>query len=278
MIAALLVLAAAAPAPSPRSAAAHASGETRCDACHSASGWKPVTFDHSKTGFPLDGRHRDASCRACHRSPDFREALPMSCAACHRDVHTGEFGNRCASCHDAASWKTAFGPDAHNRTNFPLTGRHAAIPCEECHLDRRDRTFTRATRDCFTCHQADYARTAGTSLDHMKAGFSTDCKSCHFPTRFKGARFAAHDVCFQISAGPHAGIGCLDCHTSLTSTVATGTCSTGTADCMRCHTCSKVTPQHSSVSGVQCKDLKCYECHQFTAAAATLRTRKVFGR
>lgn len=272
---ALLLLLAAAQGGSPRSAAAHAGAQTRCESCHSASGWTPVTFDHSRTGFPLEGRHLVAGCRSCHRSDDFRAPVPASCAACHRDVHTGEFGVRCGSCHDAREWTPRFGPEAHRRTGFPLTGRHAAIPCEECHLEKRDRRFTRAALDCVACHQLDYARTAGTALDHARAGFSTDCKGCHFPTRFKGARFQAHEACFQIARGPHAGIACLDCHSALTSFAASGTCSTDTADCMRCHACAKVTPQHSSVAGFQCKDRKCYECHRFTAQTGMRPSRRL---
>src|SRR5205814_3843267 len=199
----LLLIAASAPAPTPRSPPLRASMDTRCEACHSVDGWRRVTFDHSRTGFPLEGRHVSASCRACHGpSQDFTAPVATSCAACHRDVHLGEFGNRCSSCHDPSSWATSFGPDAHRLTNFPLTGRHAAIPCEECHLNQRDRRFTRATVDCYTCHQADYARTAGTAIDHLRAGFGTDCKSCHFPTRFKGATFPAHNSCFQITGAP----------------------------------------------------------------------------
>jgi hypothetical protein len=191
--------------------------------------------------------------------------LPTNCAACHQDVHTGEFGNRCSSCHDARDWTSRFGPDAHRQTNFPLTGRHAAIACEECHLDQRDHRFTRAAVSCYTCHQADFARTAGTALDHARAGFGTDCKSCHFPTSFKGARLPAHEACFQIGGGPHRGIACLECHTSLKSATPTGACATNTADCMRCHACGAMTTRHTAVGGFQCKDRKCYECHQFTA-------------
>jgi hypothetical protein len=276
MIGLLLLLAAAqAEGGSPRSAAAHAGAQTRCESCHSTSGWTRVTFDHEKTGFPLEGHHVQAGCRSCHVSGDFKDPVPASCAACHRDVHTGEFGSHCGSCHDARDWTSRFGPEAHRRTGFPLTGRHAAIPCEECHLNQRDRRFTRATRDCIDCHAADYARTAGTPLDHSRAGFGTDCKSCHFPTRFKGARFQAHEACFQIAGGPHSGIACLDCHTTLTSLVPTGTCSTNTADCMRCHTCAKMTPEHGSVAGFQCKDRKCYECHTFTAQTGMRPLRRL---
>ncbi len=264
MIALLALLSAAQAAP--RSAPAHAATDTRCNACHSTSAWRPVTFDHSKTGFPLEGRHLSASCRGCHRSNEFKEPVPTSCAACHQDVHTGEFGSRCASCHDARDWGSRFDASAHQRTNFPLTGRHAAIPCEECHLEQRDRRFTRATLDCFSCHQADYARTSGTSIDHVRAGFGTDCKSCHFTSRFKGALFPAHRACFQIDGGPHAGISCLGCHTTLSTVAVTGTCAGSNFSCIQCHACSAVQNVHASVAGFQCKDRKCYECHSFTPA------------
>jgi hypothetical protein len=273
VIGALFAVALAAPPPlrlevpaTPRSAAAHATGDTRCSACHTTASWTRVSFDHSKTGFPLEGRHLSASCNECHTTGDFNVPVATSCSVCHRDVHTGEFGTRCAGCHDARDWSSRFDALAHQRTNFPLTGRHAAIPCEECHLEQRDRRFTRATLDCFACHQADYLRTAGTALDHARAGFSTDCKSCHFPTRFKNAVFVAHRACFQIDAGPHANIACFDCHTSLAWAQVTGACATNTAACTRCHTCPSVQAPHAQVAGFQCKDRKCYECHTFTNA------------
>jgi hypothetical protein len=283
MIVLLALLAAAQvpprPAPPPRSALAHeAAMGTRCSFCHSTKGWRPVTFDHSKTGFPLEGRHVSASCRGCHvAGQDFKAPVPASCSACHKDVHTGEFGTRCSSCHDARDWSSRFDAHAHERTNFPLTGRHAAIPCEECHLEQRDRRFTRAALDCVACHQKDYARTAMTSIDHAKAGFSTDCKSCHFSSRFKGAYFAAHSQCFQIDTAPHAGIACLRCHTTFTGAPAIGTCSGDNFSCIQCHACSTVGPLHASVGGFQCKDRKCYECHSFTSGSGTrsFRTKGV---
>lgn len=254
-------------------AAAHPAVDTRCEACHGTSGWRPVTFDHSKTGFPLEGRHLTASCGACHvGSRDFKEPLPTSCSACHQDVHTGEFGTRCGNCHDARDWSSRFDADAHQRTNFPLTGRHAAIPCEECHLEQRDRRFTRATLDCVACHQADYQRTALTGIDHVRAGFGTDCKSCHFTSQFKGALFPAHRACFQIDAGPHAGISCLGCHTLFSGApISIGTCSGDNFSCIQCHACSKMQGIHAQVGGFQCKDRKCYECHTFTGGRRGLR-------
>jgi hypothetical protein len=41
-------------------------GVTSCDRCHVTTSWIPELFDHSKTAFPLEGRHSEVSCAACH--------------------------------------------------------------------------------------------------------------------------------------------------------------------------------------------------------------------
>lgn len=251
-----------------RAVTAHELAGTRCEACHTAASWTDVTFDHGRTGFPLIGRHLGIQCSTCHVSQDFKAPIATSCNGCHRDVHEGELGTRCATCHDSRSWQSRFNADAHRRTNFPLTGRHALIACEECHIQERDRGFVRAAVECFACHRADYARTAAVSIDHAAAGFGTNCRECHSPSTFRGARFAAHDACFQLAPGPHAGIRCLDCHTTQPRGPVTSACSTNTASCTRCHACPPMQERHAKVSGFQCKDRKCYECHQFVAAPA----------
>lgn len=246
----------AAPAPG----RGHAPPETRCGACHTAEGWDRVTFDHARTGFPLDGQHRQAACRGCHSGSDFKRAVPRACVACHRDGHAGRLGTRCQDCHDAVAWKEpTFGPEAHRRTAFPLDGRHAVLPCEECHGDRRDRGFSRATRRCADCHQADLVRAAAVSFDHAVAfGNAEDCRRCHGAWAFSPGYLPGHDACFPIRTGRHSGIRCLKCHTSLTAAdfQAPGTCATGTAACTRCHgTCPE---GHKSCP---ISDLRCYQCH-----------------
>jgi len=243
----------------------HAS-DTRCELCHTEGGWGSAAFPHDRTGFPLTGRHQQAGCRECHVQ-SLSAAIPRACGGCHRDAHAGEFGARCEGCHQTESWATTFTADAHRRTNFPLVGAHALVPCQECHADARARTFTRATTPCAGCHLKDYQRTGLTGLDHQAVGFSTDCRQCHGPYRFREATFPGHDTCFQQSRGPHAGIPCLSCHSSLAAVTATGTCSTGTAACSSCHThdCAVTDRQHAGVPGYQCKDQKCYSCHRFAA-------------
>lgn len=263
LLAAAVAAAAARPAPDLRAAPPHAAlpPEARCAACHTEEGWNVARFAHERTGFPLEGRHVQAGCKACHAS-GFDVPVRGACGECHADPHAGEHGAQCGSCHDSSSWASRFGADAHRRTNFPLSGRHAFIPCEECHGNRRDRGFARATVECGACHQADYARAGLTSVDHVAAGFGMRCRECHSSWRFAGASFPAHDDCFLLSSGPHAGIACMSCHTQITGAAAGG-CSTGTAACSRCHACTDATARHQGVLGFECKDQKCYGCHRF---------------
>jgi hypothetical protein len=244
-------------------------GVTACGACHGTGSWTEVRFNHERTGFPLTGRHARTTCKACHAA-DFTVPLPRSCGACHRDVHAGELGARCENCHDTADWRSRFDVDAHRRTNFPLMGAHAALPCVECHAEARERRFTRAATDCPACHQADVMRTQAIDkpVNHVTLMLDQrSCRECHSPLAFTPARFPTHDECFPISAGPHA-VPCLNCHTSLASAV-TMRCSTGTAKCTQCHTnaggsdIGQTDLQHADgkAPGYSFNDRRCLDCH-----------------
>jgi hypothetical protein len=225
-----------------------------------------VTFDHARTGFPLDGQHRQAACRGCHPESNFKKAVPRACVACHRDAHAGRMGTRCGDCHDAVAWKeTTFGPEGHRRTNFPLDGRHSVLPCEECHADRRDRSFARTTRRCADCHQADLVRAAAVSFDHVAAfGNADDCRRCHGAWAFSPGYLPGHDACFPIRSGPHAGMKCLRCHTAVPVPVVVAGCNSLTAACFRCHSCAGNAGNHGGVGGYASKcpvPDSCYGCH-----------------
>jgi hypothetical protein len=244
-----------------------ATAETRCSACHTVKGWTDVKFDHARTGFMLRGAHVGVRCKSCHPR-DFARRVSDRCGGCHRDAHLGELGLRCEGCHEERSWRDVlFTADAHRRTNFPLSGAHALLPCEECHGKMRDRSFSRAPLQCQACHQADYQRAATRSIDHAAAGFSLDCRQCHNTWRFTPARFAQHDRCFVISVGPHRGIPCANCHTSTMGLQLAGTCATHNAACSSCHehACARSAEQHRNVMGYACVDQKCYECHSTTS-------------
>jgi hypothetical protein len=171
----------------------------------------------------------------------------------------------CEGCHDEKTWKSSlFGPDTHRRTSFPLSGKHAVIPCRECHGDLRDMTFSRAPVACVGCHRGDYDAAASRSIDHAASGFGVNCQSCHNTWKFSPARFDAHEGCFRLSAG-HRAVRCTQCHTSLVGAPVTGSCATGNARCVGCHTheCARSDQLHANlqVMGYSCTDAKCVECH-----------------
>ena len=122
-----------------------------CAACHAATGWKDVTFDHSATGFTLDGAHVGPTCAACHPGNRY-QGTPTTCVACHagNDVHKGSYGTDCASCHTTKVWSDS--TFDHNRLSFPLTGAHGTVACTSCHGGG---VFKGTPTSCVACHAAN---------------------------------------------------------------------------------------------------------------------------
>ena len=236
------------------------STNSRCQDCHTPDGWLPARFDHDKTGFALNGRHVDVACASCHDA-DFRQQAPTSCAGCHRDVHGQEFGAQCRGCHDERSFQPLFAVDAHRKTNFPLVGRHAAVRCEQCHIEQRERGFTRVTLPCTACHAAAAARASTTTVNHRGL---TECRECHVPLAFSPARLPAHEVCYPIARGAHAAVRCAECHGGIAGRVVAGGCDTMAVRCAECHEHrAQVTDVlHRAVDGYAHRSARCLSCHR----------------
>src|SRR5882672_2262714 len=110
-------------------------------------------FDHDKTGFPLQGAHRDVACAACHVGERYK-GISTACVACHRiqDVHGGRYGAKCGTCHEQNKW-TAIRFNHDKDTKFPLRAAHAKVKCDTCHSGDlyRDKLATA----CVSCHRKD---------------------------------------------------------------------------------------------------------------------------
>ncbi len=110
-----------------------------CEGCHKTTAWSDLLFDHAKTKFPLEGRHRTTPCEKCHlkATPVRYVGLSTVCVDCHKndEPHAGQFAvngtTQCEPCHSAVSWKIS--TLDHAKTKFPLTGKHDAVPCAQCH-------------------------------------------------------------------------------------------------------------------------------------------------
>ncbi|MBI5962222.1 MAG: hypothetical protein HY863_02005, partial [Chloroflexi bacterium] len=142
---------------------------TNCAACHSTSGWKPATFDHNLSSFPLTGAHINTACTACHINGVFL-GTPKECVACHaaKDVHAGKAGTNCAACHTTTAWK----PSTFKHT-FPLThGKNPITACITCHPS------TTSAYTCFGCHEHTVTNMAD-KHKQVKNYSPTACATCH---------------------------------------------------------------------------------------------------
>jgi len=174
-----------------------------CDACHSTDSWQEFTFDHSLSAFQLEGKHAGVSCEACHQDNHF-QGTPTDCYSCHRqdDEHNGRFGTDCAACHTPFNWEQA--TFDHDLSDFPLTGAHLEVNCEDCH---RTGQFAGLSAQCAACH-AD--------PDFHLGEFSASCEECHSTTAWVPASFNLRHprprVDEEGSGANHGYTGCRTCH------------------------------------------------------------------
>lgn len=195
-----------------------------CASCHNEKAWRPVPgFDHAKTSFPLTGLHAKVACAKCHEAPGLKLAhdargavIPLykplphgECNACHADPHKGSFGTTCSSCHSTAGFKVIRkGRFDHDKTRYPLRGRHAALACEKCHDEKTAWGKKPPFATCGGCHKDPHAGQA------MAAGKATDCAACHTVSGFKPSTFSVEEHAktrFPLD-GAHASTKCMDCH------------------------------------------------------------------
>lgn len=209
--------------------------ERDCSSCHDEEEW-PVArdFDHSRTSYPLEGRHAQLECGACHQEEEnpagsFRRYRPLDfagCQSCHDDPHGGELPGRCDGCHRPQGWdrvrrdrvESVFD---HGVTGFPLEGAHIRVDCRICHTtepgpegirltfaagEPGSRSYPRPNSDsCGACH-----------LDPHHGTFTNrGCEACHngeawLPTEFDTDRHDRESA-FRLD-GAHRVTPCTACH------------------------------------------------------------------
>ena len=129
----------------------------QCLKCHNKPGEVKQANDAKSMGervkighgpgkpFQLVDGHKNVECRKCHKNDNYRDTRTL-CAACHEDrLHKGSLGkDSCNNCHEGGKW-TALKFD-HDKTNYPLEGRHKDAKCESCHPARRFKPTRRRAR------------------------------------------------------------------------------------------------------------------------------------
>ena len=213
-----------------------------CSVCHSTTAWKPPTFDHTTSAFPLDGAHAKAACAQCHPQGFSTAGTPSGCFDCHAkdDAHQGLFGQDCAQCHTTDAWQPS--TFDHSKFVFQLTGAHIKVPCTGCHTQASSVAGLASTPAmCNDCHSKD---------DPHQGQFGQDCSLCHSTAAWQPATFDHAKSAFPLT-GAHTTVACKDCHTQGFSSAAIAamptTCSGCHAkddahlgqfgqDCAQCHT------------------------------------------
>lgn len=145
---------------------------SNCTACHNEDSWSGVDFNHEKTGWPLEGAHRETDCRSCHfdeteNSESFIQHfsdLSSDCANCHENIHGSQFSSdgevvNCKKCHTVMeNW--TIDDFNHDSTQFPLDGQHSEVDCRECHKPRPDKNgvirieYKIKKFKCIDCHSS----------------------------------------------------------------------------------------------------------------------------
>ncbi len=270
-----------------------------CAVCHPVDGGAftdPLPLskaDHAAAGFALTPPHAQAACTDCHARlgapaahasafAGFRSAhpgrAPDDCAACHTDPHGGQFRSEdrgrtdCLACHERERFEPpTFGVEAHDRTDFPLTGAHVDASCHACHAQQvgAARVFRDTDARCSACHtdaHDGFFATAAITADLRSA--SADCAACHTTASF--AELAGVDAFDHARwtgfalIGEHASAACQECHATRTTPDAHGRSFGRVAesfpgspqDCATCHV-----DAHDGFFARRAPDVQCSACH-----------------
>jgi hypothetical protein len=227
-----------------------------CLGCHNGAD-RMTNFNHSTTGYTLDGKHIQIKCTDCHTTANIKDT-PKECKDCHAEptMHLGLFSQTCDTCHTPQGWSPAKlddQPFAHlTKTGFSLALHQTdyanqAITCTTCHPTDLKTLDVQTCIDCHTQHDANF-------MDDHQQKYGSDCMTCHDGvdrlSNFDHATFFPLD-------GKHASIQCDACHADK---VFRGTPT-------ECYLCHKEPDIHTGVFG-----LKCNYCHTTDAwTPASLR-------
>ena len=202
----------------------HGSFSQGCSSCHSTGGWKKISlqtigenFDHSKTKYPLEGKHATVRCEQCHANGDFKKPLAFAkCTDCHHpDPHNGQFvkrtgGIECSNCHTVQGFKpSTFTVKEHATSAYPLMGGHARLQCAQCHVPKgKDTLFKIKFEKCTDCHKDEH------SSQFAAAPYFNACDKCHTVEGYKPSTFTLtkHKQTRFMLTGGHIAVPCSDCH------------------------------------------------------------------
>ena len=201
-----------------------------CEQCHTVKGWQVSVqqIQNHQNRFPLMGAHAALDCDSCHKSAAVGQFQGLStvCYSCHAKDYqattgpshvTAGFSTSCEQCHGFDTWfNVRF--DHLKSTGYALTGAHATLACNACHINNQ---FKGTPATCNGCHMPDYQKT--TNPNHVSANFPTTCQLCHNTMAWQPASFDHNSVGFPLTNG-HANLQCTQCHVNNNYNLTSGAC------------------------------------------------------
>ncbi|MEO8031608.1 MAG: hypothetical protein ABJC74_15275 [Gemmatimonadota bacterium] len=201
-----------------------------CAECHQTRSFSVIdgsSFNHSRTRYPLAGKHTAVACAACHELNGVKRKDPpfTSCGSCHTDAHNGlaTISGKpvdCAACHTPQGYlPSTFTVAQHHDSKYPLEGKHQAVGCGSCHIRVKGPAGRAAlgaslvqmrpsARVCTDCHAPDHGQQLAGRPD------GGQCSGCHTVNGWRPTSFGVTDharFSFTLT-GRHATTGCRDCH------------------------------------------------------------------
>jgi hypothetical protein len=233
----------------------------QCSTCHNTTSWTSSSFNHSSTGFVLDGLHTSVACASCHVNNNYNlTGISNSIcgnAGCHQTDYNGTndpvhsaagttfLASNCSNCHSTAAAFTTTSW-THTSTGWALTGNHqmtpagAATNCNQCHVGNN---YGLSVTDCYNsgCHTTDWNSTrtlGGTVPNHVALGYPTSlCSTCHDTISWADGTFNHASTGWALT-GAHLTTTCNLCHVSNNYSLT----SANTA-CYGCHTAEWISTQ-----------------------------------
>lgn len=189
---------------------------SNCTQCHNEQSFTTIkgmaNFDHNKTRYKLEDKHRSLECKDCHKIKLTDPLKFDRCTDCHTDYHKGQFNNfgqrpDCSNCHSTRGFiGSSFGIEQHNKTEFKLVGAHIATPCFECHKKEEKWNFREIGKNCIDCHEDIHL-----SYIDKKYYPLSNCKNCHKENMWAAITFD-HSLTKYELLGEHKTPTCKDCH------------------------------------------------------------------
>lgn len=187
-----------------------------CLSCHTEESFLTINekskFDHNKTDYRLEGKHKLVQCKSCHKEKYTVPIAFYECANCHVDYHKAQFvKNRvspdCSECHNVNGFVgSSFTIEKHQHTKFKLEGAHQASPCFTCHRKEKRWEFRSIGINCNDCHKDIHS-------GFIEAKFypENDCKNCHEVIAWNRIEFDHSKTSFKL-LGTHKEQSCRACH------------------------------------------------------------------